>query len=184
MSIKKPELKTKLPLNGFFLYKREIRDFLKAEYGVSKSHEINALAAKRWALEPPSIKNKYSLLSREQFRQHKLITEASLTLKIPPAKLKAEPLYEHSEELIKQPANLTESVSLKLPKFNSPNLHPQFQLMNGFHQNVFIDLACVYVNPNAWNNPGFAIQQPFLNFQGSFFQQSPGNSDIFSSILF
>ncbi|KAJ3250965.1 hypothetical protein HK103_003030 [Boothiomyces macroporosus] len=97
MSLKKIQTKENLPLNGFFLYKKQHYQKIKEEFNLSKSNQVTAIAAKRWALEPKSVKDQYRVKAKEQFKIYKQTRQTEVQKLTDLSKLIPEPLHEDKD---------------------------------------------------------------------------------------
>ena len=61
----------KKPSNAFFLYRKDMKEYITTTFNISKSHEIVKQAAIMWKSESEQVKEKYKQMSNDEFKEHK-----------------------------------------------------------------------------------------------------------------
>ncbi|KAI8897940.1 hypothetical protein BC833DRAFT_591636 [Globomyces pollinis-pini] len=69
MGVTLKKTRIKKPMNAFFLYRRQMRDYIRSTYNITKSQDVSKIAGKSWACEPESVKQKYHKIAMIDYLQ-------------------------------------------------------------------------------------------------------------------
>ena len=72
ISLRRASLHVKKPLNAFFRYKQYMRDKLVEISGTNENCTLARLAAQMWKQESKSVKDHFSNLTLQEYKEHRL----------------------------------------------------------------------------------------------------------------